>query len=246
MAGKRSRRVLVAIVATLALPSAGRPRLRSPTRSRSPRERTLLSRRRRTAPWSWTSRGRSGGSPPRAAPPPDSLGDEAEPSLPVVTPDGRRVIYQDYSDGNFHIWSMAADGSDRQRLTDGPFDDREPAVSPDGRSVAFSSDRSGTYGIWVLDIATGEVRPWADTPDQDSQPTWSPDGREIAWVVGKAPDDPDRQIGLLVTLTSRTIEASDGTAAPRTLATESSGTIVAPSWGAGGVARVLLGTNAST
>jgi sugar lactone lactonase YvrE len=46
-------------------------------------------------------------------------GDEVEPALPVVTPDGRRVIFQDYSDGNFHIWSMSADGSDRRRLTDG-------------------------------------------------------------------------------------------------------------------------------
>jgi dipeptidyl aminopeptidase/acylaminoacyl peptidase len=98
----------------------------------------------------------------------------------------------------------------------------------------------------VLDLASGEVRPWADTRDEDSQPTWSPDGREIAWVVGKAPDDPDRQIGLQVTLTSRTIEAGDGRAAPRTLVTETSGTIVAPSWGAGGVAYVLLGTNEST
>src|SRR3954469_7658330 len=182
MAGKRSRRVLVAIVATLALPFGGAaaPAIadevtvtQGTNLAVAPAPDGSMVMDLQGTLWRVPA---AGGAATRLT------GDEAEPSLPVVTPDGRRVIYQDYSDGNFHIWSMAADGSDRQRLTDGPVDDREPAVSPGGRSVAFSSDRSGTYGIWVLDIATGEVRPWADTPDQDSQPTWSPDGREIAWV----------------------------------------------------------------
>jgi Tol biopolymer transport system component len=170
-------------------------------------------------------------------------------ALPDVSPDGRTVAYQSYRTGNYHVWTMRPDGSGKRALTSGRYDDREPVWSPDGTRIAFSSDRAGgTYDIWVLDVASGRLTRWTSGPDQESQPTWSPDGSEIAYVVGRQVQDPERRIGELSTLTSRTIAATNAAGATRTLVTEASGTITSPAWGPDGtsVAYVLLGTNQST
>jgi Tol biopolymer transport system component len=174
-------------------------------------------------------------------------GNFADPALPRFSPNGTRIAFQSYADGNYHVWTMRPDGSGRRELTHGRYDDREPVWSPDGRRIAFSSDRSGSYDIWVLDVASGRLTRWTDGPDQESQPTWSPDGSEIAYVVGTPPSGP-RPIGQLVTLTSQTVEASDGAGHARTLASEPAGTISSPSWGPAGdrIAYVLATPNAST
>ncbi|HUD92913.1 MAG TPA: hypothetical protein VMR39_15160, partial [Sphingobium sp.] len=77
---------------------------------------------------------------------------------PVWSPDGSRLVYFAYRDGNYDLWTIRPDGSDMKKLTDGVYDDRDPAFSPDGKSIAFSSDRSGNYDIWTLDIATGAMK----------------------------------------------------------------------------------------
>ena len=66
---------------------------------------------------------------------------------PVWSPDGSRLAYFSYRDGNYDLWTIKPDGSDMRKLTEGAYDDREPAWSPDGRTIAFSSDRSGNYDI---------------------------------------------------------------------------------------------------
>src|SRR4051812_31778345 len=174
-------------------------------------------------------------------------GNFADPALPRFSPDGTRIAFQSYADGNYHVWTMRPDGSGRRELTSGPYDDREPAWSPDGRRIAFSSDRAGSYDIWVLDVASGRLTRWTAGPDQESQPTWAPDGREIAYVVGTPPTGP-RPIGQLVTLTSQTIEAADAAGNTRALVTEPAGTISSPAWGPGTdrIAYVLATPNAST
>jgi len=170
-----------------------------------------------------------------------------DPALPSWAPDGRRIVYESYRDGTYDLWTMRPDGRDKRRVTHGPFDDREPVYSPDGRSIAFSSDRGGSYDVWVLDLASGGLARRTDAPTEESQPTWSPDGREVAYVVGRAPDDPERAIGQLTRLTSRTIEASDAAGARRTLVTETAGAIASPSWGPEGdaIAYVVTAPNRS-
>jgi Tol biopolymer transport system component len=85
---------------------------------------------------------------------------------------------------------MAADGSDRRRLTSGRWD-HEHVWSPDGRRIAYVSDRivccspgaSRRYAVFVTSADGGPARQLSD-PDSlgDGSPTWSPDGRRVAYT----------------------------------------------------------------
>lgn len=109
---------------------------------------------------------------------------ELEPAYPDYAPDGSRVVFQSYVNGNYNLWTMAPDGGDLRQLTDHTFyDDREPVWSPDGNTVAFSSDRGGdSYDIWTIDVSSQEIRQLTHDDAENYLPTWSPDGTEIAYV----------------------------------------------------------------
>lgn len=109
----------------------------------------------------------------------DEFADAQEPSW---SPDGKRVAFQSYRDGNYHIWSVSKNGSDLKQHTSGMWDDREPFFSPDGNSIVFSSDRSGNYDIWKLDISTGALSQLTSNPANESNPAYSHDGTKIAFI----------------------------------------------------------------
>lgn len=115
----------------------------------------------------------------------DDLGDATQPRW---SPDGARLVFQSYRDGNYHLWTAAPDGSDLRQLTSGRFDHREPAFSPDGATVACASDRGGTgsYGIHLLDVASGQLRALTDTAAEESQPAFTADGAAVLCTVDQA------------------------------------------------------------
>ena len=143
---------------------------------------------------------------------------ELEPARPDYAPDGDRIAFQAYMDGNFDIWTIAPDGSNLQQLMDDWWDDREPKWSPDGTQIAFSSDRGEGYDIWTLDVATGDLQQWTDNDAENYEPTWSADGTEIAYVAN--PGDG-----------AETIKAVDQDGDTRTLVTAGTEEILhSPSW----------------
>lgn len=108
-----------------------------------------------------------------------------EPTAPVWSPDGRSIVFQNYTlDGNYHLWAVSPDGSDLRELTTGYFDDREPAWLPDGSGLVFASDRSndGQYKIWRYTLATGQYTPLTQGAGAESNPAVSPDGTQLAFV----------------------------------------------------------------
>ena len=113
----------------------------------------------------------------------DPVGDARQP---VWAPDGGRIAFQAYWDGNYHIWAVSSDGASLEQLTDGPFDHREPHWSADGSRIAFSSDRAGTYDIWELLLTTGVVQRMTDGPDNEYGPAYAPDGSGIAYAADGA------------------------------------------------------------
>jgi Tol biopolymer transport system component/imidazolonepropionase-like amidohydrolase len=135
---------------------------------------------------------------------------------PAWAPDNRRVAFQGYADGVWHIYVMNADGAGLRAITSGPFDDREPSWSRDGNRIAFSSDRSGNYDVFDLDVASGTIRQLTNNPANDYAPAYSPVNATIAFV-----SDREERRGVWAVDTA--------TATERSIA-PSAGALSAPSW----------------
>lgn len=109
----------------------------------------------------------------------DPMGDCRQP---VFSPDGSKVAFQAFWDGNFHIYTIGKDGGTPKQITFGTFDDREPSFSTDGTKMIFSSDRSGNYDVWELELASGVLKQLTSDPGNDFFPSYSFDGSQIAYV----------------------------------------------------------------
>ncbi len=109
----------------------------------------------------------------------DGMGDDRQPCW---SPDGKRIAFQSFRDGYYHIWAVNRDGSGLEQLTRGVFDEREPQFSPDGKYLIFSSDRGGNYDIWKMDLATSELTQMTTDLGNDYCPAYAPDGKTIAFV----------------------------------------------------------------
>jgi CSLREA domain-containing protein len=80
-----------------------------------------------------------------------------------ITPDwarvgGRIAFSSNRKQSQFEIFTMKADGTDQQQLTNDPKSDLEPSYSPTGLLIAFSSDRAGGTGgfeLYVMGAANG-------------------------------------------------------------------------------------------
>ncbi|MEM9328654.1 MAG: amidohydrolase family protein [Bacteroidota bacterium] len=109
----------------------------------------------------------------------DPYGNARQPSW---SPDGKKIAFQAYWDGNWHIYTVDTDGSNLKQMTTGDFDHREPHWSPDGTELAFSSDRNGSYDIWKLNIVGEKLEAITSGRGNEYGPAWSPDGKELAYV----------------------------------------------------------------
>ena len=107
---------------------------------------------------------------------------------PARSPDGARVAFSSFRDGDSEIYVMDAAGGGPVNLTRHASLDRSPTWSPDGRRIAFESDRAGgsphifamnADGSGVEQLTYEAQAPWAVLP------AWSPDGSSIACVSGQ-------------------------------------------------------------
>ena len=123
----------------------------------------------------------------RAGEPIGAIGPEGA-DTPVLSPDGRRVLFAltDADTHAFGLWLLdVARGSlSRQTLT--PRNDTEPIWSPDGARAVFSSDRSGTFDLYEKVIGESGDRLLLKSERWKWAESWSPDGGHIMY----SEDDP--------------------------------------------------------
>ena len=94
----------------------------------------------------------------------------------------------------FELYTMKADGSDVQRITDNDYYEEQPDVSPDGQKIVcnihYSAGRvDGTDPGWeiaVLDIDGENLTRLTDNDYLDFGPHWNHDGTRIVFVSDSA------------------------------------------------------------
>lgn len=92
-----------------------------------------------------------------------------------------RLVFSAFKDGQWDIYSIAADGNDLRALTSDVYEDRDPVYSPDGRQLAYASRRDGNWDIYLLDLASGDETRLTTQPHYDAAPAWHPDGSRLAF-----------------------------------------------------------------
>lgn len=101
------------------------------------------------------------------------------------SPDGSRIAFTSWRDGNAEIYIMNADGSGVVRLTHHDAFDLNPAWSPDGSSIAFCSDRGSTDGVFDIYLMSAiDGAGIVNVASAGCDPVWSPDGSRIAYTTG--------------------------------------------------------------
>lgn len=129
----------------------------------------------------------TGGTPRRIA---EGLAWEVQPRF---SPDGTRIAFTSDRGGGDNIWTMNADGSNKQQVTKEEFRLlNQPSWSPDGKYIAakkhFTTGRSlGTGEVWLYHASGGGgvllvKRASEQLQKELGEPTFTPDGKGIYYT----------------------------------------------------------------
>lgn len=104
---------------------------------------------------------------------------------PDWSPDGSRILYESYEDGDLEIYSVKADGTGRQQVTINSVRDSEGEWSPDGNKITFIQEAAGSSPIVYTANSDGTgITELTKTKGLGvSSPSWAPGGDQIAYSV---------------------------------------------------------------
>jgi Tol biopolymer transport system component len=137
---------------------------------------------------------------------------------PRYSPDGERVVYQRFVDGQWDLWMLELGTAERRALTQTPANERDPEFSPDGKTIVYASNRTGHFCLWSLAVDTAVETQLTEEPGDAGTPSSSELG-PIAYVLDR--DDRSELRALLPSGVS-------------TLLVSGNQRLAAPSWRPGG------------
>ena len=97
-----------------------------------------------------------------------------------------KILFTSAPQGNYEVFIMNPDGSEKVNLTQHPANDQQAVWSPSGDQILFVSDRNDDMeDLYLMNADGSNVRRVfnGNRKTNKSSPTWSPDGRQIAYAA---------------------------------------------------------------
>jgi serine/threonine protein kinase/Tol biopolymer transport system component len=135
---------------------------------------------------------------------------------PIVSPDGKYIVYSVWRDGKRNLWRMNVDGRNPVQLTSG-VSDSFPSISPDNRWVIYVAPHNAKPTLWKVSIDGGT--PVMVSDHVVTMAVVSPDGKFIAYSYPESADPtaPPNRIAIM---------PFDGGPALKTFNISASGTVL--------------------
>jgi Tol biopolymer transport system component len=110
----------------------------------------------------------------------DTPGYDAEGSY---SPDGSKIIFTSFRDGNAEIYIMDADGKNPKRITNAKGYDGGPFFSPDGKKIIYRSDRkeNDLLQVYINTVDGKNERQLTKNDGVNWGPYFYPDSRHLVY-----------------------------------------------------------------
>ncbi|MGL6312700.1 Tol-Pal system beta propeller repeat protein TolB [Vibrio sp. WXL103] len=101
---------------------------------------------------------------------------------PAWSPDGSKLAYVSFQNGQSEIFMMDIYTGEREKLTSFPRHNGAPRFSPDGNKLAVVLSKSGSLHVYTLDLKTRQLEQLTTGRSNNTEPYWAPDGKSLVFT----------------------------------------------------------------
>ena len=113
---------------------------------------------------------------------------------PNWSPNGDKILYQKEENGQWDIWIMNTDGTEKTKITNFEGSKTDAVFTSDGQYIIFSSDYGVEFAnIYKTPVSGGSQTRLTNYEGYDGAPAISPDGKTL--IFESSEKDPDKSKG---------------------------------------------------
>lgn len=101
---------------------------------------------------------------------------------PAWSPDGKKLAYVSFQNGQAEIFIMNIYTGEREKVTSYPRHNGAPRFSPDGSQLALVLSKTGSLQVYTLDLNTRKLKQITSGRSNNTEPFWHPDGKSLIFT----------------------------------------------------------------